>query len=80
MEHDADRIALEFRTPDALDAARAASYPFTVSLPPRSHARAGTASPALLTAENQGSGPAPLALGLHPYFGTGVLWTGPAGY
>lgn len=72
VEQVADRIVLEFRTPDALDSARAASYPFTVSL--RHQIQIGpdglTSS---LAAENQGQEAAPLALGIHPYFGADVL-------
>jgi len=72
VEQTADRIALEFRTPDALDPARAASYPFTVSL--RHEIRLGPDGlTSVLTAENQGLEAAPLAFGLHPYFGADVL-------
>jgi aldose 1-epimerase len=72
VEQDADRIVLEFRTPDALDPDRAASYPFTVSL--RHQITLGSDGlTSVLTAENQGSETAPVAFGLHPYFGAGVL-------
>src|SRR5688500_11151458 len=72
VEQDADRIVLEFRTPDALDPGRAASYPFTVSL--RHEIKLGPDGlTSVLTAENQGSEAAPLAFGLHPYFGADVL-------
>ena len=72
VDQDADRIVLEFRTPDALDPDRAASYPFTVSLRHRiSLGSDGLTS--VLTAENQGTESAPLAFGLHPYFGAEVL-------
>ncbi len=72
VEQDADRVVLEFRTPDALDAARAASYPFTVSL--RHEIVLGPDGlTSVLTAENQGAETAPLAFGLHPYFGADVL-------
>ena len=72
VEQDEDRIVLEFRTPDALDPARAASYPFTVSL--RHEITLGSDGlTSVLTAENQGSESAPLAFGLHPYFGADVL-------
>ena len=72
VEQDADRIVLEFRTPDALDDARAASYPFMVSL--RHEIALGEDGlTSTLIAENQGSKAAPLAFGLHPYFGADVL-------
>jgi aldose 1-epimerase len=72
VEQDADRIVLEFRTPDALDPARAAGYPFTVSL--RHEIRIGPDGlTSALVAENQGQEAAPLALGIHPYFGADVL-------
>jgi aldose 1-epimerase len=72
VEQDADRIVLEFRTPDALDADRAASYPFTVCL--THEIRLGTdVLTSVLTAENQGDQAAPVAFGLHPYFGADVL-------
>lgn len=74
VEQGADRIVLEFRTPDALDPARAASYPFRVSL--RHEIRIGPEGlVSALAAENQGSEAAPVALGIHPYFGTDVLGT-----
>ena len=72
VEHGGDRLVAEFLTPECLDAARAASYPFavrlthTVSLGPD-----GLTS--VLVAENQGAEAAPLAMGLHPYFGADVL-------
>jgi aldose 1-epimerase len=72
VEQTADRIVLEFRTPDALDEARAASYPFTVRLTHEiSLGPDGLSS--LLVAENQGDEAAPLAIGTHPYFGADVL-------
>jgi len=68
----ADRIVLEFRTPDALDEARAASYPFAVRLTHQiSLGPDGLTS--VLTAENQGAETAPLAYGLHPYFGADAI-------
>jgi aldose 1-epimerase len=72
VEQDADRIVLEFRTPDALDPARAAGYPFTVSLKHEISLESNGLT-SVLTAENQGSESAPLAFGLHPYFGADVL-------
>ena len=72
VEQTAGSIVLDFRTPEALDPERAASYPFqtrlvhTISLGPD-----GLKSE--LVAHNLGSEDAPLALGLHPYFGAGVL-------
>ena len=72
VEQSPDRIVLEFRTPDALDADRAASYPFAVRLTHEiSLGSDGLTS--VLTAENQGAQAAPLAFGLHPYFGADVL-------
>jgi aldose 1-epimerase len=72
VEQNADWIVLEFRTPDALDPDRAASYPFTVSL--KHEIQIGPDGlTSVLTAENQGPEAAPLAFGLHPYFGAGVL-------
>jgi aldose 1-epimerase len=72
VEQAASRIVCEFRTPDALDAARAASYPFAVRLTHEVHlGPVGLTS--VLTAENQGAEAAPLAFGLHPYFGADVL-------
>jgi aldose 1-epimerase len=65
-------IVLEFRTPDALDPARAASYPFKVRLL-HEITLDNDGLTSVLTAENLGSEPAPLAYGLHPYFGAGVL-------
>jgi len=72
VEQTDDGIVLEFRTPDALDPARAASYPFTVSLRHRITLGADRLT-SELTAENQGTESAPLAFGLHPYFGEDVL-------
>lgn len=72
FEQDGDRIVLEFRTPGALDSDRAASYPFIVSLKHQiTLGPDGLAS--VLTAENQGTVAAPLAFGLHPYFGADIL-------
>ena len=72
VEQDPDRIVLELRAPDALDPARAASYPFTVSL--RHEISLGSDGlTSVLRAENQGTEAAPLAFGLHPYFGADVL-------
>jgi aldose 1-epimerase len=72
VEQTPSRIVLEFRTPDALDAARAASYPFAVRL--THEIRLGPDGlTSVLTAENQGTEAAPLAFGLHPYFGADVL-------
>jgi aldose 1-epimerase len=68
----ADRFVAEFLTPDCLDPARAASYPFTVRLTHEvSLGPDGLTS--VLVAENLGAEAAPLAVGLHPYFGTDVL-------
>jgi galactose mutarotase-like enzyme len=72
VEQDEDRIVLEFRTPDALDPARAASYPFTVCLRHEISLGPGGLT-SVLTAENQGAESAPLAFGLHPYLGSDVL-------
>jgi aldose 1-epimerase len=72
VEQDADRIVQEFRTPDALDAARADSYPFTIRL--THEIRLGPDGlTSVLVAENQGAQAAPVAFGLHPYFGADVL-------
>jgi aldose 1-epimerase len=72
VEQDADRVVCEFRTPDALDPARAASYPFTVRLTHEIQLGPDGLT-SVLTAENQGDETAPLAFGLHPYFGADVL-------
>src|SRR5581483_4191849 len=67
-----DRFVAEFRTPDSLDADRAASYPFDVRLTHEvSLGPDGLTS--MLAAENVGAEAAPLAVGLHPYFGADVL-------
>ena len=72
VEQSNSRIVQEFRTPDALDPERAASYPFKVRLVHEiSLENDGLVS--VLTAENLGAEAAPLAYGLHPYFGAGVL-------
>jgi aldose 1-epimerase len=72
VELGADRLVAEFRIPESLDAARAASYPFTVRLTHEvSLGPDGLTS--VLVAENLGTEAAPLALGLHPYFGADVL-------
>jgi aldose 1-epimerase len=72
VEQTADTIVLEFRTPEALDEARAASYPFKVRLTHQiSLGPDGLTS--LLVAENQGGESAPVAIGTHPYFGADVL-------
>jgi aldose 1-epimerase len=72
VRQDANRIVLEFRTPDALDPARAASYPFTVRLTHEITLDANGLT-SVLSALNEGSESAPLAFGLHPYFGADVL-------
>jgi aldose 1-epimerase len=72
VEQRGDGIVMEFLTPDALDPARAESYPFTVRV--RHEVTIGPAGlVSTMTATNEGSGPAPVAFGLHPYFGAGVL-------
>ncbi|MFN8633677.1 MAG: aldose 1-epimerase [Chloroflexota bacterium] len=67
-----DTIVMEFLTPDALDPARAASYPFKVRV--RHEVKiAADGLTSTMTATNEGAEPAPVAFGLHPYFGPGVL-------
>jgi aldose 1-epimerase len=66
------RVVCELRTPDDLDAAQAASYPFEV----RVLLAVSIDDDGLsvhLAAYNEGDVPAPLAMGLHPYIGEGVL-------
>lgn len=71
-ENSGDRALLVFSTPDNLDPDRAASYPFSVRLTHEiSLGPDGLTS--TLVAENQGTEAAPLAFGLHPYFGADVL-------
>jgi len=72
VEQSGDRIVCEFVTPDALDESRKPGYPFRVRLTHEISLSAdGLRS--VLVAENQGPETAPLAFGLHPYFGAGVL-------
>jgi aldose 1-epimerase len=71
-ESSGDRALLVFNTPGSLDPDRAASYPFLVRLTHEvSLGPDGLTS--TLVAENQGPEAAPLAFGLHPYFGADVL-------
>jgi aldose 1-epimerase len=66
------RVVCELRTPADLDEAQAESYPFTV----RVLLTVSIEDDGLtvrLAAYNEGEEPAPLALGLHPYIGEGVL-------
>jgi len=71
-EHGGHRALLVFSTPESLDPDRAASYPFQVRLTHEiSLGPDGLTS--TLVAENQGTEAAPLAFGLHPYFGADVL-------
>jgi aldose 1-epimerase len=71
-EQGTDRLVAEFRTPERLDPARAASYPFSVRLTHEvSLGPDGLTS--VLVAENLGAEAAPVAFGLHPYFGADVL-------
>jgi aldose 1-epimerase len=71
-ENSGDRALLVFSTPESLDPDRAASYPFSVRLTHEvSLGPDGLTS--TLIAENQGQEAAPLAFGLHPYFGADVL-------
>src|SRR5206468_2137059 len=72
VEQTSDRIVCEFLTPDALDEARAAGYPFLVRLTHEIRLTSDALT-SILVAENLGSETAPLAFGLHPYFGAGVL-------
>lgn len=67
-----DTIVMELLTPDALDPARAASYPFRVRV--RHEVTIGPDGlTSTMTATNEGDVSAPVAFGLHPYFGPGVL-------
>jgi aldose 1-epimerase len=72
VEQGTDRIVLDFRTPESLDPARAASYPFKVRLTHELSLSADGLT-SVLVAENQGGEAAPLAIGIHPYFGADVL-------
>lgn len=74
VENGGDRARLRFSTPESLDPARAASYPFTVRLT-HDLVLGSDGLTSLLVAENLGAESAPLAFGLHPYFGADVLGT-----
>ena len=63
----------ELRTPDDLDEAQAASYPFTVRI--TQDIDMGEHGELLIRqiAVNEGDEPAPVAFGLHPYFGEDII-------
>lgn len=71
--HADNGASAEFRTPDDIDAEQAASYPFTVRLTQDLDLSEEGDLLVRLTAVNEGAEPAPVAFGLHPYFGEGVL-------
>jgi aldose 1-epimerase len=63
----------ELRTPDDLDEGQAASYPFTVRLTQDVDLGEHGELLVRLTAVNEGEEPAPVAFGLHPYFGEDII-------
>ena len=69
------RVTCELRTPGDLDAAQAASYPFAVRLTVDVTFGAEATDELVVTliAVNEGDAPAPVAFGLHPYFGEDLL-------
>ena len=72
VRHSPSRVVCELRTPADLTPEQAESYPFTVRL----LLSVGIENHELdvrLTAYNEGEQPAPVAMGLHPYIGDGVL-------
>ena len=66
-------VTVELRTPDDLDEAQAASYPFTVRT--SLDIDLGEHGELLVrqTAVNEGNELAPVAFGLHPYFGEDII-------
>lgn len=74
VEHGPSRVVCELRTPDDLDAEQAASYPFQVRVTLTVEIDGASGRLVVgLVARNEGAAPAPVALGLHPYFGADVL-------
>ncbi|MGE3913395.1 MAG: aldose 1-epimerase [Chloroflexota bacterium] len=75
VEQTPSRVVCELRTPGDLADDQAASYPFTIRLTQTIELDTQGTGELLvtLTAVNEGDALAPVAFGLHPYFGAGIL-------